>query len=467
MTPPRLIALLLLLAISPAASVGWAAQAPGAPTIAAPDILVAGDPLAWTLEGLAPNQMVRVHSVARFPKFEPGPDGKFVPHDKIVHAWADFRADAQGRIDGAHAAPLAGTYAHPDGLGLIWSGYVAGDPALPTKLPARLYDLPGGYSKTLLKVEVDGAIVAEKTVEVRQGRPDTLIEAVRNKEVTGWLARPPGPGRRPAVIVLHGSEGGGAMSRGRALDLAAQGFVTLAVDYFADRAERLPLPPDLREIPIEVVDRAHAWLARRPEVDPNRIAVVGTSRGAELALLVGATFHWPAAIVGCAAGDLVRAADEFHVPGSTIVNAPAWTYRGRPIAFVPDEPEPFRRYPSRTAAYRAAEVDFAPRLAAARIRVERIKAPLLVLGSEADTIWHSAEMVRRILGRRSEAGLSSKTVGAVYPNAGHQICGDGTWPLRLYGSDGVGDRNLSMEAEGEAAVQAWNRTLAFLRETMK
>ncbi len=79
---------------------------------------------------------------------------------------------------------------------------------------------------------------------------------------------------------------GGGLSEGGAETLASEGLAALALAYFGiDR-----LPHELVEIPLEYFEKAIAWLRAQPGVDAERVAVVGNSKGGELALLLGATY---------------------------------------------------------------------------------------------------------------------------------------------------------------------------------
>jgi uncharacterized protein len=89
-----------------------------------------------------------------------------------------------------------------------------------------------------------------------------------------------------AVIVLGGSQGG--VPEHLAYQFSERGFAALALAYFG----AADLPPQLANIPLEYVDLAVAWLQRQPHTDTRALAVVGVSRGAELALLVAS--HNPA-----------------------------------------------------------------------------------------------------------------------------------------------------------------------------
>ena len=107
----------------------------------------------------------------------------------------------------------------------------------------------------------------------------------RRDGLVGVLFTPRVRTRRPAVLVFGGSEGGNGMIDAAAV-LAAHGYPTLALAYFGDPG----LPSQLVNVPLEYFARAVRVLRRVPEVDPARIAVMGASRGGELALLLAATF---------------------------------------------------------------------------------------------------------------------------------------------------------------------------------
>lgn len=101
----------------------------------------------------------------------------------------------------------------------------------------------------------------------------------------GYLRLPDGPGPSPAVVLLHGCGGGwrGVDERWGKL-LAAWGYVTLTVDSFGTRgitsACTGPPPPTLYD-----AYRALNFIVGQSSVDPDRVAVVGFSQGAMLALL--------------------------------------------------------------------------------------------------------------------------------------------------------------------------------------
>ena len=119
---------------------------------------------------------------------------------------------------------------------------------------------------------------------IRVNETRVIRQRVDKERLVATLFRPIASGPRPTVIVLSGSLGG--MMEGTAAVLSSQGFAALAIAYFGVD----PLPPELVEVPLEYFAEVIAWLKEQPAVDPDRIAVMGVSKGGELAVLLGATY---------------------------------------------------------------------------------------------------------------------------------------------------------------------------------
>lgn len=111
-----------------------------------------------------------------------------------------------------------------------------------------------------------------------------------------WLAAE-GAERRPAVLALHGcgglyAKGGGLAERYRetATRLHAAGYAVLMPDSFGSRGLREICQTRYRERSVDVAERAQdaraalAWLAAQPQVDRQRIGVLGWSNGATTTL---------------------------------------------------------------------------------------------------------------------------------------------------------------------------------------
>lgn len=233
------------------------------------------------------------------------------------------------------------------------------------------------------------------TITVRAGRASASTTASRsplavsNLTVTDerpqsvgfygeWIT-PRGVRHHTAILMFGGSEGG--MNNGTLAEtLAAHGYPVLQIAYFAEPG----LPTALRRIPLEYFERALIWLARQPQVDPQRVVTWGWSRGGEASLLLASTFPQ---LVDAAVG-YVPSAFVFDAPADR--NVPAWTLHGRPLA-------PLTVIP-----------------------VWKSRGPLFVVGGDDDGLWPSGAYVAQIAKEMHDHGRHDVTALA-YPGAGHML----------------------------------------------
>lgn len=283
--------------------------------------------------------------------------------------------------------------------------------------------------------------------------PTPPTEQIRRPDlVADYFAADPATAPRGAVIVLGGSEGGLGGSRSLARRLAADGFNAIAVSYFGESGQS----PRLNEIPIEPVGAALIWLQARPEV-AGPIAIVGVSKGAELALLVASRDPRITAVaVGVPSNLVWQGIDQTGAPTGS-----SWTAEGQPLAYTPYDFS--RGFISIFALYEGA-VDTAP--AEAEIPVERIAGPVLMISGQADTLWPSADMAARVERRLQAHDFAFPVINIAYPEAGHAVFGP---PIRdpnapaLQAVLGVGG---TIPALVSARADGWPRVLAFLREAL-
>lgn len=108
------------------------------------------------------------------------------------------------------------------------------------------------------------------------------------RRVPAYVVAPSRPGRKPAVLFLHGSGGTRFDLIGEAALLARRGLVTMTITYPSDAPSYRPLVVDAR--------RALDVLVSRPDVDPRRIGVFGFSLGGQLAAILAADDPRPVAV---------------------------------------------------------------------------------------------------------------------------------------------------------------------------
>jgi dienelactone hydrolase len=433
------------------------------------------------LSGLAPHQCVRIHATTE---------------DDENRRWtsdATFRADSLGQVDLTKQEPKSGTYRGVAPMGLFWSMRLAngsesdGARATFTKKDS----LPHAV---MLEAELD------RSVMIMSGRIERSFRArgtvIRDLAVTGAnqlgtaQASEPGLPRgrvgrmflppastgqtlRPAVIVLSGS--GGGFDLDKAAVLSRHGFATLALAYFGSP----PLKPWLHRVPLEYIEAALAWLAAQPEIDPQRLGVLGVSRGAELALLSASRFSNVRAVVAYAPSSV--AWDSGGRDKATGEKIPAWLWRGEPVPAVPLAlgrfmwrsaiPVVAMRRPVMFRNLFRAGLRNEEAMTRAAIPAEQINGPILLISGGDDHVWPAQEMAEAIVTRLKNRGFRHAIEHLHYPTAGHLL----RYPHLPTTARDSRHKHLrgarysfggSARADAEAQSDSWHRTIEFLSKNL-
>lgn len=365
-----------------------------------------------------------------------------------------YTADGAGRIDTTHQPAKI-------------------DPALRPYLPIRSLtyeDVPSDVAKGQLRLRLrdnTDAIIAERETRID---PDgaTLNESPLGDAFPGAFVLRPKQAAKPlpAIVMLGGSEGGDGGARAQAPTYAAEGYAVLGLPYYSPawfgRDAQIPaLPRAFDELPIDYLEAAVTELRRRPDIDADRIMLLGGSKGAEYVLLAGSLINDSSpgggfcAIVADVPSDVVW---EGWGRGDTETRYSGFSWRGEPLPFVPyvdmGKALNARRTGdtyTMTEAHENGRVAYADRVDAARIRVENINEPVLVIGGGQDEVWASAKMAQTIKETRDAAGLT--TAAFIHPDAGHGVGGD---PLQANGS-----------ANLKARLTNFPATIAFLKQNAR
>ena len=216
------------------------------------------------------------------------------------------------------------------------------------------------------------------------------------------------------VLVLAGSSG--AMDTERAELFASHGAMAMAMRWFGGEGQ----PETPSEVPLESFIDALADLA----ADVDRLAIVGSSFGAEAALCVASRHPVVDAVVALAPSAYV-----WPGPGSGGAMRSHWTWGGEPLDFVPldDSWEASGDPPAYRSWYAQSLVADPAAAAAATIPVEDFGGELVLVAGGDDQVWPSAEWSRQIDRRRAKVGLS--TVVVAESAAGHRVVFPGEQPV--------------------------------------
>jgi pimeloyl-ACP methyl ester carboxylesterase len=216
--------------------------------------------------------------------------------------------------------------------------------------------------------------------------------------------------RKPqrALILLGGSEGGKSWSEHtkQIVEFVDEGYCVLSLAYFGADG----LPGELRAVPLEYFAKAFHWLSTLENVVPNDYAVLGVSRGAELALLLGSRYPEVRTVVAIAPSSVV-----FPGPPTGLLDAlhgqhSAWSFCGKEIAFVPI-PISWTTLRGMITGQRTRMFEKALQktkaVEAAAIPVENIQGPILLVSFSRDQVWPSTRMSLQMTRRLRERGFRS------------------------------------------------------------
>ncbi|MEV4372703.1 acyl-CoA thioester hydrolase/BAAT C-terminal domain-containing protein [Nonomuraea sp. NPDC049637] len=255
----------------------------------------------------------------------------------------------------------------------------------------------------------------------------------------------PGPAVRTGVLVLAGSSG--RIERDRARLLAAEGVTALSIRWFGGPGQ----PPGICEIPLETFVSAVDLLE---STGVRRVCVLGMSKGAEAALLTAVRDPRIGGVVALSPTSVVWGNVGPGPDGERRPYRSSWTWRGRPLPFVPydddwAEAEPEHGPLALRELYELSERTFAGLVPAAEIPIEAAAADVLLVAGGDDAMWPSLPFAGRLAARRRADGLPVRVVSRA--EAGHRprLPGEGPAPESpdfLYGGDPVADAGLGADA---------------------
>ncbi|MFF2050012.1 acyl-CoA thioesterase/BAAT N-terminal domain-containing protein [Leifsonia sp. NPDC058194] len=260
------------------------------------------EPVRITLDGLPSGDRVTVTASAR-----------------AGGTWSSravYAVPPDGRVDLARQAPVEAPFAGADPMGLFWTMRSANGGA------ATSDQTWGGSTLSVdLTATVGGLRVAETHVQ-RVGLTSAAPAAVVSDDSLSADYFAPvlrTEGLRPGILVLDGTDPGTPTGVLAAATLSAMGYPALALSTYGSAGQLEPR----RTVPAERLLTAVDWLKAQPGVDDQRIFVMGTSRGAQLALWL-AVAH-PGLVYGAIApGGTTGLVCPSPVPSPAITVGGAW-----------------------------------------------------------------------------------------------------------------------------------------------
>lgn len=258
-------------------------------------------------------------------------------------------------------------------------------------------------------------------------------------------------GSETGVIVLSGSSG--RVDTDRAALFAKAGANALALRWFGGAGQS----PGICEIPLETFFSATDYLVSK---GCQRIIFVGTSKGAEAALLVATHDQRVHAVIAISPTSVVWGNIGPGKDGVAWPERSSWSLEGSPLEFVPAVAAWERGNRDGLIAYRPLfeqSLDANPESAQrAEIPIEKTSADVVLVAGGDDALWPSDVFAQQLFRRRKEYGMPVSLV--VDRQAGHRILlpGENTPRSTLHAHGG------SDEADARLGESAWGKITALL-----
>ncbi|MCL1803576.1 MAG: acyl-CoA thioesterase/BAAT N-terminal domain-containing protein [Eubacteriaceae bacterium] len=376
----------------------------------------------------------------------------------VFKSTANFIADDSCCVDLSRQAPVSGDYQNADAMGLITSmRHVSGE------LKDAWENISIGKS---MQIEISaecGAQSATATIERSFLAQETKVEMIADPFV-GAFFYSDAPHSK-TVLMLGGSSGELINILPVASLLAAHGFNVLAVAYFAEPR----LPKELMRIPLEYFGPVFSWLDANPFSKGKDIYMHCMSKGGELGLLLAAIHPEIKKIAA-------YAPHAYCFQGTSFTkHASSWTYKGEELAYIRLQfrtlyadmlrciikNEPFGYTHTHVMGLKRAR-----NKEQARIKVEEIKADLLIFSGKQCNMWNSHDGCTEIMAQLGKCNYKYSYEYIAYENAGEPFYAPYIIPESIRLSMKIAPRLAltmggTIQGNTDAVIDSWERMLAF------
>lgn len=372
---------------------------------------------------------------------------------------AVFVADASGTVDLTRDAPIEGDYSGVSAMGLIWAQSSVNSHVQFNKTTEQPLE-------TLIRVTGSGA-EAGAVMTQRLVAEGVTRHELREDGLVGVLYRPAGSDPAPAVMIMNGS--GGGINEPRAALWAAHGYNALALGYFGAEG----LPKYISNTSLEYFAKALDWLRATVQPKNDFVAVTGQSRGGELVLLLGATFpNKVSAVIANVPSAFVHGGQAACDPALGR-DGPSWLLDGKPLTHIWENnrfaswaPYDNGAPPLRNSLAMMTALGDPAALERARIPVERIKGPVMLVSAGDDGAWPSDLYSLIVKTSLAAAAHPYDVQWENYPQAGHSILFPYVpttaiaYPHAVLGT--ITTMGGVASANAEANEQAWTSVLEWM-----
>lgn len=380
-------------------------------------------------------------------------------HNVKFESFAFFTADSNGNVELSKQKPDSGTYDFTDSMGLIASMKVTS----------------GQFKDIVKNISINNSLFIDIVAECENERVSVKLERLFKApeiktlkikdEFIGELFYSENSNNK-TILLLGGSDGNGDALSLVAAQLASHRFNVLSLAYFNEKG----LPKKLAEIPLEYFEKAFQWLKNNTITKGSDIYVHGTSKGGELALLLASRYDIVKKVVAVPP-------HAYCFQGLSYKNVSTWSYKGESVPFIRLRNRTLlanmleciiKNEPFGYAYTYKTELDIASNKEDARIKVENIKADILLVAGEKDNIWNSYDGCAEIMNTLRKYNHKYNYSFLAFENAGHPFPVPYIIPAGLTNSVKVMPRlvlNAGGTLEGNANFQkvSWDKTIKFLK----
>ncbi|AMO72485.1 acyl-CoA thioester hydrolase/BAAT C-terminal domain-containing protein [Sphingorhabdus sp. M41] len=271
-----------------------------------------------------------------------------------------------------------------------------------------------------------------------------------------------GEGRRPAILMLGGSEGGLQEAHHvMARMLNAEGFSVLYPGYYRTSKAN----SDFNLVPLETFDMALEWLKSRDDVNADAIGIMGGSKGGEAALLVASRHPELKAVVSQMPSNVVWQGFSWESWDATKLSS-SWSLGGKPVTYVPYIPLGFPELfaPGAYVTMYKNSLKQLPEYPDAVIKIEKTKAPVLLICGEKDNLWPSCDMARAVEARAKKFGQPDVTLLA-YEDAGHSVTGKPREET-AENYERLSEMGGTAKGNNDARKDNWPKIIAFFKQNL-
>ncbi len=332
-------------------------------------------------------------------------------NDEYENCWSSqavFYTYGSNEINLSEAKSIEGSYKGIEPMGLFWS--------MSCKEAENCF-----YTRQLKPLEYKitaccGQVKDEITIKRIFVNDDVQIERIDNNLIQGTYISHKYNKSKGTIILFGGSEGSNDMVR--AGTLAGHGYNVFACYFFGVGS----LPKELVRVPLEFFDEVLEFIRERNLLEKMPLTIIGSSRGAELGLLLGTIHKEIDQIILFSGSSYVFQGLSRECLGSS------WSIKGREVPYIDFYSlyagilmfiSSFKKGPNNFIKYYKSIIKKERRNKDKRIKAELFKGRLALISGSKDELWPSEDMAHIINKYRNIPELENKTINYNYSEAGH------------------------------------------------